>query len=643
MNPALDGPCGKCLPASKLKKGRDIYFVAETWLKAADHHSRHESPMMISNHSILSNVARTLVTALAASLLVLFPGGPTQMAYATSADCSAFGLDGEGTPANPMRITSSAHLMSISDCVSANPGAGLTYAVVNEIDMSDLGEISPLPMFEGNLIGTGNGQLIHGLSISGNVGTYAGLFAQASGSAQVMNLSFRGTVENTASSGGNTGLVFGHALGGLTAVGVAVLGTISETVSGGTRTAGLLAGTVDGLLSIDHSTVTQATIDADALYVGGLVGEADVVEMTWATATRLLIDATSAQSSGFYGGVVGYANTVSGVVDNSFIEEISIEAASGVAGGVFGYVADSGLHVDATQVIYSSISISNGVAGGVAGRVDLDVEANDSRVFSSVITSGGNNVGGQFGYIGGGFEGSFLDIESVTLNTGTDTSNVGGLAGYVVSDAHLTYCAVQDLLVPTLEERFGGAIGTISNGGLDVDGFYLASVSATSVAQYQAYMGGIVGTQDQHFTGSNISTMDIMLSGTGSFLGGHVGYIANAGYTANDVYVGNVQIESENAGSVGGFVGSVNDGFTLNGAELEGNAVFGNGQFVAGAVGYIANGDLSVSGYQSTTSTIVNMSSAGQTAGIAGGVEDSVSLANVSIDNMVVAAGASGA
>lgn len=439
---------------------------------------KHDIQMKNFGVPILGNITRTLVTALAASLLVMLPGGPTQMAYATSADCSAYGLDGDGTPGNPMKITSSAHLASISDCVTANPGADLTYEVVSDIDMSSLGQISPFPIFEGSLIG--DGHVIDGISISGDVAGNSGLFAHASGSALVMNLTFRGAVENTSLGGGSTGLVFGQVTGDVAAIGV----------------------------SVENSTI------------------------------------------------------------------ISNES---LIGGVFGTVEN---------MLY----------------------------------------------------GSQINIESLTIEAGIDSLVVGGVAGQVGIGAELGQVTITDLYVPIMDSYFGGLIGMIPYGGIAVDNINISSVSATSLDSNFAAMGGLVGSQDGPFTGSNISVLETSLNGAGSFLGGHVGFLDSGTYTADSVSNELVDLQSSESGGVGGFVGAMVDDFSISNVGIFETSVLGNAQFVGGAVGFLQSGNVNIQDYHSTYSDVHNFAGS-HTGGLVGSANGNVNLTNVSLEAMSVIAG----
>ena len=592
--------------------------------------------MKIFGTASIDNITRTLVTALAASLLVMFPGGPTQMAYAASADCTAEGLAvGDGTPNNPMQVSNATEFAAITECVQANPGKDLTYQIVSNIDLSVLGQIDPFPIFEGSLIG-GN-HFVSGFSISNSVGDDSALFAMASGSATVSNLLVTGEVENTATIGGNLGLLFAKVEGSLTALNVGLAGTISETVAGATVNAGLLAGKVDFFTVLDGVEVTQASIRANAAYVGGMVGQVTDLELRRSAATVLEID-SSGVSVGYYGGMVGYAGTITGLVDTVYVEDLNLEAYSGHAGGIFGKVNNSNLEIHDAEIHGSSISISDGAVGGVAGTVEMSVEADDAWIESTVISSGGNRIGGFFGYVGGSLRGAQLQVDTVQINVAASSDYVGGVAGAVFEYATFDDVFVENLSVPTMDSYFGGAVGAFFTGGIEIAGM---TVSSISVNANGGYVGGVVGSQDDHFTASFITLMDSRIFGGGNFVAGHVGLISNGGYTVDNANQFGVNIESSTGGSVGGFVGNVQLDAALSNVDIFEQVVIGSGQFVAGAVGFVSSGGVRVSSYSSDLSLIANQSSGTNTAGIVGGVDGAAEFLNISLVGMSIDAAGS--
>lgn len=594
--------------------------------------------MKIFRAPALANIARTIAIALSLSFVVLFPGGPTQPAYATPADCSSFGLTGAGTPLDPMQITNSAGFAAITDCAWANAGNGLTYKVMNNVNLSGLGSIAPFPYFEGSLIAdAGADIMVSGFDVSGEVSAAAGLFAVASGSAVISNMGFLGAVESTATMGADLGLLFGKVEGSVTATNVVLGGSLLEYVDGGTVNAGLLAGKVTQLLELENCWITNSNIEVQANNVGGFVGEVNQLETYVANVQNLTIDATNSQYGTNLGGLAGSVDSVLGEVSDVVAVNMNFEASGGRMGGIVGYVATTDLNLNDVGVVNSSLSISDGVLGGLAGVVDENVFAIELGSVDNSLSNQGNRTGGMFGSIGS-FHGTTVYVEQVTISASLSSDYVGGIVGITNGESSLQASMVTGLSVPAVDTFVGGAFGFINQGGLEVSDSTFELISVGSLAGSSAFVGGVVGSQEGQFTASGVTMSDLDITADGDFIGGFAGYILNSGFTGANLALNGIDLLSTGGGKIGGFVGAQDESFTLEGANLFETSVTGNGMFVGGALGYSSQGQLSITDYRSTYSSILNESVATFTAGIAGSVDDAAGLTRVSLDHMTVTA-----
>lgn len=554
---------------------------------------KHDIQMKNFSVPILGNITRTLVTAIAASLLVMFPGGPAQMAYATSADCSAFGLDGDGTPGNPMKITSSAHLASISDCVTANPGADLTYEVVSDIDMSSLGQISPFPIFEGSLIG--DGHVIDGISISGEVAGYAGLFAQASGSALVMNLTFRGSVENTSLGGGSTGLVFGHVTGDVAAIGVSVG---NSTITSNESFIGGLFGTVDNTMYGSQINIESVTIETaiDSFVVGGLAGQVG----------------TSAE------------------LGQVTVKDLNVPIMDSYFGGLIGMLQNGGIAVEDINI--SSVSATSmdsyfAAMGGLVGYQDGSFTGSNIAVLETSLNGAGSYLGGHVGYLDSGtYTADSVSNELVGLQS-SESGSVGGFVGGMAEDFSISNVAIFETLVVGNAQFVGGAVGFVQSGNASIQNYHSTYSGVVNIAG--SHTGGLVGSAYGNVNLNNVSLENMFVEAGGDFGSFGVGFVQSGELIATNVLVAlSVISASETVDSIGGLLGSIGSDVTLRGITLLEVEIKGNGSFIGGLIGFSANSHVSVSGVSVTDLIVTNQANDDFVAGLlaAGG---SVSFSDI--------------
>src|SRR5690606_1208961 len=169
-------------------------------------------------------------------------------------------LEGEGTQANPYKISNAEELMAIAD----DPGA--YYELTGNIDLSGHVPWNPLGTFNGHL--EGNGHKITGLMVN-TTGDHAGLFA---------NIGSDGVVQNL------------------------VLENVSVIANGLYSNAGALAGMLQG--SVSNVRVSGGSVSGIAYLAGGLVGSMFTGAQISKSCSQIQTESQETLSN--VGGLVGY-------------------------------------------------------------------------------------------------------------------------------------------------------------------------------------------------------------------------------------------------------------------------------------------------------------------------------------------------
>jgi len=278
---------------------------------------------------------RRRITGMAAALLILLQlvlpcAMPT--AWADPA------LEGEGTQANPYKISNAEELMAIAD----DPGA--YYELTGNIDLSGHVPWNPLGTFNGHL--EGNGHKITGLMVN-TTGDHAGLFA---------NIGSDGVVQNL------------------------VLENVSVIANGLYSNAGALAGMLQG--SVSNVRVSGGSVSGIAYLAGGLVGSMFTGAQISKSCSQIQTESQETLSN--VGGLVGYLT--GGTISESCVTgPVTGEFA---VGGLAGYALNASI-VDsyATGTVTGSY-VAGGLIGMTAGPVSLE------RVYAAGAVTGGMTVTG---------------------------------------------------------------------------------------------------------------------------------------------------------------------------------------------------------------------------------------------------------
>ena len=277
------------------------------------------------------------------------------------------------------------------------------------------------------------------------------------------------------------------------------------------------------------------------------------------------------------GGLIGRNNTA---VSNSFSTG-EVQSNSSIVGGLVGwtYATITGTTATLGSTTYASGNVTGGSeTGGLVGYADW-TNAVINNTYATGNVSGTNNTGGLVGYLY-----YYADIlNSTAFGNVQGTSSVGGLLGQALILNTITNANANGWVSGT--SRVGGLIGDVSN----------QSTTITNSAANNSVTGSFnnAGT-----------TVSFGVRGTGSFVGGLVGYMRDSsitGSTANTVVIGQ-------SSDVGGLVGRIDSGASIQTSGSWG-AVTGVGS-VGGLVGSMYNSTSVSSSYANA-----NVTSTGSHAG----------------------------
>lgn len=361
----------------------------------------------------------------------------------TSNVFAAAHLQGDGTVASPFQITSCSQLQSIG---SGTANLSADYVLTQNISCAST-EFMPIGTQYKPFTGTFNGQdyTILDLNINRPNRSNTGLFGYTSG-ATIKNIKLQ-----------NVNVIGGDNTGGL--VGLAY-GTPNAT----------------NISDVDVSGVVKAQTSTGE----GLLGNAKV------------------------GGVVGTLNNnskLSNAQAKVTVTGIGTAKSQTLVGGIAGVIY-KGASVTSSQaqaeIVANDGSTVNG--GALIGYISAGVVSN-SWATGTVTGSQGSNVslGGLVGYIYN-YEVTTPNISNSYAETevvGSQGNNIGGLVGYINSDAkvHDSYAKG---LIKGQSNTIGGLIGLITNGSKVTN-----SYAATKIDSTGSSIGGLVGTE---MTGSTVTS-----------------------------------------------------------------------------------------------------------------------------------------
>ncbi len=598
---------------------------------------RNDCSMSVFSNQFLVKVAKSITVSLTASLLVWLPAIPAS-AHQSPIDCSSLSLIGDGTLGNPIQIGTPSDLLAIDDCLDLDPSnQDVLFELTASIDMSGVGEITPLRHFAGELDGANH--QITGLSISGNItSSHAALFATAAGNVRIKNLYITGSVENDSGSTGYSSLLFGQVDGELNVYNTTISGTITEATPGSTFAAGLLAAEVSGSADVFQVEVVGGTISATAMYAGGLIGKGDTVYMGSVQVFDLTIDSPS-QNQGYYGGALGGAlDATNNQWDSIQIENLNIRATSGRAGGVVGDIQNSELDINWVSLTASSIAMTSGSIGGVAGGVGGNGSVRHLELGNVYFETSGSHVGGAFGSVAGNLSSRDNDLAQLDISTSASSNYIAGIAGEVTGDVYAFNNTIVGLTILNSSAFVGGIVGYCQEGSFSGDSLLVANSSFTTNGS-NSFVGGLAGSVSGSFVVEFATVESVTISAGGSFAGGYLGYSSNGGFEAYITDLIDVQVMTP-AGAqgnyFGGYLGNAQESVTISFGQVSMIEVVADGGFIGGFAGMVTDGDLTVDNISISQIVVINDGNSAYTAGLAGSVGGNFNLETVDAEYLWV-------
>lgn len=319
---------------------------------------------------------------------------------------------GDGSETNPYQIASAGDLAMVARDTDAH------YVVVNDIDMSDYGVWSAVPMFNGVL--DGGNYTISNLYIADKDGS-AGIFAMTDEGAVIKDLNIENVTIEVSADAYEAGVLVSNA----TSATIADIHVKDVTIKGDEAMASIggLAGVAYLNTTITECSVIGLTIDTPyGINVGGIAG---------ATGTSTIITACATQGSiyanGVIGGITGQSGTGCAITDCHVNMAI---AGSNKIGGVVGTDSRGGIsrcYVEGELTATSADTWNGYAVGGVAGWLEPTFAATEGVITNNVVA-----------------------LESITIEGG-EAKTAHRIVGYSRYDADLKEAQWDSSIVPTTE------------------------------------------------------------------------------------------------------------------------------------------------------------------------------------------------
>jgi len=339
--------------------------------------------------------------AVIASVFVALPASPATAAD-TNCPTAAGGFSGgSGTQADPYVIDDSAALQLLKEQTPTYVDD--SFVQTADIDMSSGGN----PCVWDRGIGSngfdgsydGQGHLISGLNVITAV-QFAGLFARATTTATISNVSFQGDVTSTSTSQGYVGALVGWLQGG----------RITNSSASG--------------------DVTSTYDEINFSGTGGLVGVArSGAQITGSQATG---DVSADNTAG---GLVGRFNSPDGQIIESYSTG-SVSVTTSGAGGLVGSAVDVDIARSFATGNVTGTNVTSGrqhFAGFIASISGGSTITDSYSTGSITVSPAGEEIGGFVGDAGSLLADTFTRTYSATSNgivaTGADDTKVGGYGG----------------------------------------------------------------------------------------------------------------------------------------------------------------------------------------------------------------------
>ena len=315
-------------------------------------------------------------------------------------------------------------------------------------------------------------------SSSGKAGGFTGVFGSA---ASYDKISIKGTINVSGS----------NCIGGYVGSSDISLSNLNANVTGTVKAtsgyAGGIAGSITSSRTISNCNATMSITGSGGNYVGGIVGYA-----TNATISQCSYNGTiTATDTRNVGGIAGVAGTISQSSYNGTITATGTNSVGGIAG------ASASVITNCTASGMINASGNCGSIGGIIGSISHGNVTNCNSNMNINNSGTGDYIGGLIGQ---------LDSSSIVVSksystgniTAANSSNVGGLVGYIRSNGNITINSCYTTGNVTGNSNVGGFAGRIYAGNNNGDSYYQVHIensfaSGNVTGNNSTYTGGFVG------------------------------------------------------------------------------------------------------------------------------------------------------
>ena len=315
-------------------------------------------------------------------------------------------------------------------------------------------------------------------SSSGKAGGFTGVFGSA---ASYDKISIKGTINVSGS----------NCIGGYVGSSDISLSNLNANVTGTVKAtsgyAGGIAGSITSSRTISNCNATMSITGSGGNYVGGIVGYA-----TNATISQCSYNGTiTATGTSNVGGIAGVAGTISQSSYNGTITATGTNSVGGIAGASASVITNC----TASGMINASGNCST--IGGIIGSISRGNVTNCNSNMNINNSGTGDYIGGLIGQ---------LDSSSIVVSksystgniTAANSSNVGGLVGYIRSNGNITINSCYTTGNVTGSSNVGGFAGRIYADSNNGDSYYQVYIetsfaSGNVTGSNSTYTGGFVG------------------------------------------------------------------------------------------------------------------------------------------------------
>ena len=418
-------------------------------------------------------------------------------------------LQGSGTADDPYVITGSEDLWQFAEIVKASSDRNQCAKVadgVTEIDTTVRGEKTDLtwsPIGDSTVSYTGvfdgNGAEIT-IHADRSINNNAGLFGILGSGGEIRNVTTAGSSKGWDSVGGICGQACSDAK-------IVNCNNKADITAQGGQAGGLVGYASRAQIESDTSISNTGAVTGTA-NVGGLVGQASGGMKVIVHEGILNSGAITAKSSGYVGGLIGYADPASIQADADIINTGKISSmgsnTSMGAGGLIGYGIDTSI-ISRNGMLQNKGEVTAAITsvGGIGGHMTSPDSSNcQIQAAKGVINTGRirgkNSVGGVVGEYA--YSAPMTSTDGFILNKGAvegNGDNVGGVIGRMGSNSDGSkYGNMGD--VTNTGKYTGGVIGSWDSNTSLENSFNIGTVKVTG--ENATDVGGIVGK----FSGVNI-------------------------------------------------------------------------------------------------------------------------------------------